>query len=140
MCWYPYLLRGAGAWRVFGGRGCDGRGVGRVASRVNCCCCCFGRWMGLGHRWLRDLDICACTPYIVIVPLSHEIQVIVLSVVRAVSNRQRDSSSSIRGCENCYTCLLSRYPILSRTYSTIVPIVTSPAPTVAKPARSTTRE
>lgn len=78
--------------------------------------------------------------YIVIIPLSHGLQVNVLSVVRAVSNCQRDSS--IRdSSKNCYTCLLSRYPILSRTYNTIVPIVTSPAvPTVAKPARSTTRE
>lgn len=82
----------------------------------------------------------ACV-YIVIVPLSHGLQVNVLSVVRAVSNRQRDSSSSIRGSKNCYTCVVPRYPMLSRTYTTIVPIVTSPAvPTVAKPARSTTRE
>lgn len=78
--------------------------------------------------------------YIVIVPLSHGLQVNVLSVVRA-SNRQRDSSSSIRGSENCYTCVVPRYPMPSRTYNTIVPIVTSPAvPTVAKPARSTTPE
>lgn len=46
--------------------------------------------------------------YIVIVPLSHGLQVIVLSVVRAVSNRQRDSSSSIRGSEDCYTCVSAR--------------------------------
>lgn len=78
--------------------------------------------------------------YIVIVSLSHGLQVNVLSVVRAISNRQLDSS--IRdSSENCYSCVVPRYPMLSRTYNTIVPIVTSPAvPTVAKPARSTTRE
>lgn len=79
--------------------------------------------------------------YIVIVPLSHGIQVNVLSVVRAVSNRQRDSSFRESSSKNCYTCVVARYPMLSRTYNTIVPIVTSPAvPTAAKPARSTTRE
>lgn len=64
--------------------------------------------------------------YIVIVPLSNGIQVNVLSIVRAISNCQRDSSFR-ESSKNCYTCVVPRYPMLSRTYNTIVPIVTSPA-------------
>lgn len=64
MCWYPYfLMRCAGAWRVWGrGDGVE-RGVGRVASRrvedVVVVVVLGGGWE-LGHRLLRDLGVCAC--------------------------------------------------------------------------------
>lgn len=69
--------------------------------------------------------------YIVIVPLSRGTQVNVLSIVRAVSNCQRDSSSSIRGSENCYTSVVARYPMLhvSCTYNTHRPYSNQPSST-----------
>lgn len=57
MCWYlPSFLRCAGAWRVLGrGDGIE-RGVGRVASRVKCCCC----FWEMDETRRQNLDVGAC--------------------------------------------------------------------------------
>lgn len=92
-----------------GGRDGVERGVGRVASRrVEDVVVVVV--VVLGDGWDLDTDgwgiLISVRVYIIIVPLSHGIQVNVLSVVRAVSNCQRDSP--IRGSKSCYTRILSQ--------------------------------